>query len=210
MSIVLYIEEMGISNYQSITHLPSLYKPVIPPSIHHCLYTRPNQKMKLIITLGLFAILAILGQTQRIDREVIQSYHFHTYYFQNNRRQLNAIKRFHDAVNHEVKNGALSNCALGQLHRGPVGPHATGMFLTCCNFTSVVPAVSFFMKNHDEFSVLMHALTTSERLDHSERAFWLGKSIPIDLDNTAEKLHETPTCPTVYDTWNQNDFFPEH
>jgi DOPA 4,5-dioxygenase len=166
--------------------------------------------MKLIITLGLFAILVIFGQAKKIDREVIQGFHFHAYYFQNNNRQLTAIKHFHDAVNHEVKNGTLGNCALGQVHRGPVGPHATGMFLTCCNVTSVGPAVSFFMKNHDEFPVLMHALTTSEKLDHSERAFWLGKSLPVDLDHIAEKLHETPTCPAEYDTWNHNDFFPEH
>lgn len=148
--------------------------------------------MKFVITFGLLAFVVSVCQAS----DVIYGYHFHTYYFQNNRDSKADVQKFRDLVHKEITTGSLRSCAMNRLNLGPRGPHPIGSFETCCNVTSLGPGVSFFMKNRGKFSVLLHPLTESEVLDHSERAFWLGQKLPLDFSILSHDLHGTPVCPT--------------
>lgn len=138
----------------------------------------------------------VLGFWLVVDaHNVIQGFHFHTYFFQNNEKHQEEVRSLRQIIEREIKTGILGNCSLNHLNSGPVGPHTIGSFETCCNVSSVGHGVSFFMQNRGKFSILLHPLTTSEMKDHSERAFWLGQKLPLDLATLSHKLHETPICP---------------
>lgn len=77
----------------------------------------------------------------------------------------------------------------------PIGPHVIGSYETCCNETVLNGAVSWFMQNHGNLSVLLHALTRYEVLDHTYRAFWLGQKLSLDLTPLSPDLGEEPICP---------------
>ena len=143
----------------------------------------------------LFVLLALSLVVVANSHEVIQGFHFHTYFLQKNMDEYRKILKIRDLVHNEITSGVMKDCAMGSLHRDPVGPHPIGMFLTCCNVTSVGNAVSFFMKHRTTSSVLLHALTTSELKDHTERAFWLGQSMPLDVAGMSNDLHEAEYCP---------------
>lgn len=63
----------------------------------------------------------------------------------------------------------------------PRGPHPIGSYETCCNASSLAQAQSFFMQNRGNLSILLHPLTRYEVLDHTTRAMWLGKDMPLDI-----------------------------
>ncbi len=44
------------------------------------------------------------------------------------------------------------------------------------------------MQNHGNLSVLLHPLTRQELLDHTTRAMWLGKSMPLDISMLREDI----------------------
>lgn len=71
---------------------------------------------------------------------------------------------------------------------GPVGPHPIGSYETCCNKTSISKALTWFMENHGNLSVLLHPLTRYEVLDHTDRAMFLGKQLPLDVSVLSEDL----------------------
>ena len=62
-----------------------------------------------------------------------------------------------------------------------IGTHTFGSYETCCNASALSPAISWFMNNRGNLSVLLHPLTRYEVIDHTTRAMWLGPSIPLDL-----------------------------
>jgi len=147
--------------------------------------------MKFVIIFGLLAFVVAVCQAS----DVIYGYHFHTYYFQDNRHSKEDVQKFRDLVHKEITTGSLGTCSMNHLNLEPIGPHPIGSFETCCNVTSLGPGVSFFMKNHGKFSILLHPLTKSEVLDHSERAFWMGQKLLLDFSHLSSALHKTPVCP---------------
>ena len=160
---------------------------------------RSKAKMKFAI------VLLVLGVSLAIEaHEVIQGYHFHTYFFQDNKDHARKAQGLRDLIHREITSGILGNCSMNHLNMNPIGPHPIGSWETCCNVSSVGPGVSFFMQKRGEFSVLLHPLTTSEVIDHSERAFWLGQKMPLDLQVLSPELHHTPICP-IYG--NSSRFF---
>lgn len=148
--------------------------------------------IKCIILAALIAVTCV--QSESIPS--IWGFHFHTYYFPASQRAL--VNDFYSLVSSEIKpGGQLANCALNHLNIAPVGPHPIGSFETCCNATALPKAISFFMKNRGKFPILLHPLTTSEVIDHTQRAMWMGPKVPLDLTPLSEELHQTPHCPTV-------------
>jgi len=51
---------------------------------------------------------------------------------------------------------------------------------------------SWFILHRGIHSVLIHPLTKQERLDHSDRAVWMGKPFPLDLTKIPENLDHVP------------------
>jgi len=126
---------------------------------------------------------------------VIHGFHFHTYFFQNNDDHTKGARSLREIIHQEIASGVLANCSMNHLNLNPVGPHPIGSWETCCNVTSVGPAVSFFMQNRGQFSVLLHPLTVSEVIDHTERAFWLGQRMPLDTHVLSNDHHTAQICP---------------
>lgn len=82
----------------------------------------------------------------------------------------------------ELTTTQLAGCrVLSTVNFGPRGPRVIGSYETCCNASSINVAQSFFMQNHGNLSILLHPLTRYEVLDHTTRAMWLGKDMPLDV-----------------------------
>jgi len=152
---------------------------------------------------SLVCLLVVCGvafaSVEAIEKEVpIFGFHFHTYFFQNNKNHQNEALKLRSMIEEEIRNGTLTDCALNHLNMGPRGPHPIGSWETCCNISSVSNGVSFFMKHRGRFNVLLHPLTKSEVIDHTERAFWLGQRMSLDTSVLESDLPDFPTCPKYY------------
>ena len=102
--------------------------------------------------------------------------------------------------------GGLGDCSLNHLNLRPIGPHPIGSFETCCNATSLHAAISFFERNHRKFSVLLHPLTPQQYTDHTERAFWIGQALNLDLHGFTHDLDRAPVCPDYGTSGNATIF----
>lgn len=127
--------------------------------------------------------------------DVMNAFHFHTYFWQQNQVSVEDVRDLRQLIQKEIEAGGLTNCSLNHLNMQPIGPHPIGSFETCCNVTSLHLAVSFFMRQHGKFSVLLHPLTRQEVRDHTEHAFWMGMPLPLDLSSLSPMLEKTPICP---------------
>lgn len=130
--------------------------------------------------------------------DIIHAYHFHTYFLQRNNVSVSDVRSLRQMITQEIESGDMRDCALNRLNMEPKGPHPIGSFETCCNATSLNSALSFFMREHGKFSVLLHPLTREEVKDHTERAFWMGLRQGLDLGALQPLLSRTPTCPVRY------------
>lgn len=94
----------------------------------------------------------------------------------------------------ELSDTFLDGCRLNRVNYAPIGPHVIGSYETCCNSSAMARAHSFFMQNHGNLSVLLHPLTRYEVLDHTTRAMWLGKQVPLDISKLREDAGEADKC----------------
>lgn len=94
----------------------------------------------------------------------------------------------------ELTTTQLAGCRLNTVNYGPRGPHPIGSYETCCNASAISSAQSFFMQNHGDLSVLLHPLTRYEVLDHTTRAMWLGKDMPLDISVLRHDAGEADKC----------------
>ena len=104
---------------------------------------------------------------------------------------------FYDAVGKETTfNGSLAHCTRGRMWNETVGPHPIAQFTVCCNATSLPTAIGWYMKTRDQLQlpILLHPLTTSEAIDHTSRAMWMGPKVPLDESQLEQKLHHQPVC----------------
>ena len=88
---------------------------------------------------------------------------------------------FRDKVEDLIEQEYLSNCVNSRIYTDPAALHPIGNFITCCNDTSMHRALPWFMQNHGNLSVLLHPLTKMALSDHTDRAMFLGKVVPLDF-----------------------------
>ena len=152
----------------------------------------------ILLLLFVTSLVYLSNYCQAVPQSpLIWGFHFHTYYFQSSQKDI--VNEFYKLVSSEINpDGQLTNCAINHLNLSPIGPHPIGSFETCCNATALPNAIGFFMKHRGVLPILLHPLTTSEVIDHTERAMWMGPKVPLDLTPLAFKLHETPHCPSTY------------
>ncbi len=104
----------------------------------------------------------------------IKGYHAHIYYDEASRPVAARIRERLDA---------LFTVKLGRWREEPVGPHPSSMYQVAFapdQFDRVVPWLAL---NHDGLSVLIHPDTGEAVPDHEDRAMWLGKQLPLDIDS---------------------------
>ncbi len=90
-------------------------------------------------------------------------------------------------------------CRLNHVNYGPRGPHPIGSYETCCNSSALSHGVSWFMQNRGNLSILLHPLTRWEIIDHTDRAMFLGQSLPLDLSVLSWDLGEPDKCLPIPD-----------
>ena len=103
----------------------------------------------------------------------VRAYHAHVYF--DVADQMRAIQ-----LRDEL--GRRFPVHLGRVHDRPVGPHAKAMFQALfapADFGRIVP---WLMQHRDGLDILVHPDTGDDLSDHRDRAMWLGRSLPIDLD----------------------------
>ncbi|MCJ1312106.1 hypothetical protein MMC25_005780 [Agyrium rufum] len=108
----------------------------------------------------------------------------HVYFFQNNPTQMRYAEELHERIRRE-----LPELRIYTIARPPEGPHPIGMFevnlLTPREFGAFVP---WLVVLRGPLSVLVHPNTEVEGdedgdvKDHTLRAMWMGKRIPLDLE----------------------------
>jgi DOPA 4,5-dioxygenase len=71
---------------------------------------------------------------------------------------------------------------VGRVHQKPVGPHTKWSFQILFfreDFDALIPWLDSV---RGELSVLVHADTGDDLIDHTTYAYWLGKQVPLNLD----------------------------
>jgi DOPA 4,5-dioxygenase len=97
-------------------------------------------------------------------------------------------------IQNEINEGFLRGCYMDSVNYGPHGPHPVGNFQTCCNSSSISHGVSWFTQNRGNLSIFFHPLTRWEIIDHTDRAMFMGKSLPLDLSFLSHDLGEPRKC----------------
>ncbi|RWS20337.1 hypothetical protein B4U80_14289 [Leptotrombidium deliense] len=132
------------------------------------------------------------------DDEEVFHFHFHTQFFQNNNESVKTATALRQRVNQLISNGYLrhcsNNCPFCGFYTGPIAEFTVGVFLTCCNKSSVANALEFFSKNRGPLSVFVHPITLHPIEDHTRRGMWMGPSIPLDLSKLPVVRDPPPTC----------------
>ncbi|XP_037029781.1 DOPA 4,5-dioxygenase-like isoform X1 [Bradysia coprophila] len=154
--------------------------------------------MRVILFVILSTLLLVdLSNQQEWDTTEITGYHFHTYFFQDNVESEMEAFALRESIQ-ELSETFLAGCRLNRMNYAPIGPHVIGSYETCCNSSSLARAQSFFMQNRGNLSVLLHPLTRYEKLDHTTRAMWIGKQVPLDVDSLREDIgpgyHDEDKC----------------
>jgi aromatic ring-cleaving dioxygenase len=72
----------------------------------------------------------------------------------------------------------------------PRGPHPVPQFNVIFEIPQFHNIVPWLMLNHEDFSVLVHPLTESNRDDHTRYALWLGTPVPLRLERLSANLPE--------------------
>ena len=72
----------------------------------------------------------------------------------------------------------------------PRGPHPVPQFNVIFEMSQFQNIVPWVMLNHEDFNVLIHPLTDSNRDDHTRYALWLGTPVPLKLERLSANLPE--------------------
>jgi DOPA 4,5-dioxygenase len=126
--------------------------------------------------------------------EEIKEFHFHVYFFPNNPASRESAHKLRQKIGSLAKQGFFHPIAdhASSLCDGPVGPHPIPMFGVWCPKEYFSRMFSWFILNHGEHSVLIHPLTKEELKDHSERASWIGKPVPLNTSKLDSMLAAIP------------------
>ena len=137
----------------------------------------------------------------------IKEYHFHVYWFQKDPESRRQASRLREKIVEEVKNGLLVAVCHGvtaemlpglnvskipPVNNEPKGPHPCGSFEVWVPFEWFDMAMSFFMMERGNLSILIHPLTASVMADHTKNALWLGVPFRLNLDIFNENSKDNP------------------
>lgn len=79
---------------------------------------------------------------------------------------------------------------LGRLHERPVGPHPDFSCQLAFEPDLFAQLVPWLMMNRGDLVVFVHPLTGNDRVDHRDRALWMGAVRPLDLSVLSDTQDE--------------------
>ncbi|RIA98352.1 DOPA-like domain-containing protein [Glomus cerebriforme] len=126
------------------------------------------------------------------EAEEIKEFHFHVYFFQDNEQNRASALALREKIFELIKKGFFHPVPLDTYNDAPRGPHSIGSYEVWCPKEHFSRVYSWFSLHHGVHSVLIHPLTNNEVLDHSDRAAWLGKPVPLDLSKLSKNLGHIP------------------
>ncbi|NMP17719.1 DOPA 4,5-dioxygenase family protein [Thalassotalea sp. Y01] len=100
-------------------------------------------------------------------------YHAHVYF---DETSLDLASDLHKQV---AENFALP---VGRIHQKPVGPHTKWSFQILFGQNDFDEVVPWLDAHRGDLSVLVHADTGNDAIDHTEYAYWLGEAVKINLN----------------------------
>ncbi|GLS92060.1 DOPA 4,5-dioxygenase [Psychromonas marina] len=84
------------------------------------------------------------------------------------------------AINLSEKIAQQFPLIVGRIHQKLVGPHTKWSFQVLFDHLAFDEFIAWLALNRGDLSVLVHAQTGDDLLDHTEHACWLGDSVAID------------------------------
>ena len=106
-------------------------------------------------------------------------FHSHAYFDHTAPERLAAARAFMDLI--ERTFAETPHVEVHSLIPFPAGPHPRGSFEVLFTRDAFAEYVTWLMFMRPEgIDILVHPLTLSQALDHTERAFWLGAPLGID------------------------------
>ena len=141
------------------------------------------------------------------NTEEIKEFHFHTYFYQHRNASVKAALLLRDKIVASVSRKemivvcdgvtdamlpGLDVSKIFPINMEPLGPHPIGSFETWVPKEYLAQAMSFFMLNRGELTILFHPLSRYEIEDHTHRSMFLGPSVRIDLTVLSEDLLSPP------------------
>ena len=103
---------------------------------------------------------------------VHQDYHAH-FYFDATSSQF--ARKLQDTITNEL------GLPVGNFNQALVGPHLQWSFEVAFTHRQFEMLVDWLALNRNGHSVLIHAVTANDLIDHTEYAHWLGDAIPLNL-----------------------------
>ncbi|WP_108652660.1 DOPA 4,5-dioxygenase family protein [Dongshaea marina] len=101
-----------------------------------------------------------------------QLYHAHVYY--NKATLAQATSLCEEA---KIRFGA----EMGRLHKKRVGPHPHWSCQLAFDSGQFAGLISWLEAHRQGLSILVHGVTGDDLKDHTEHAYWLGESSPLNL-----------------------------
>ena len=71
---------------------------------------------------------------------------------------------------------------MGRFHEKPVGPHPMFSYQVTVRNDQFTQVMSWLALNHGELIVFVHPNPGNDLEDHRDRAIWIGRSVPLNLD----------------------------
>lgn len=106
-------------------------------------------------------------------------FHSHTYFDHTVPKRVAEARAFMDLTHRTF--AATAHVEVHSFIPAPVGPHPRGSFevlFTRRVFADYVSWLMFARPQH--LDILVHPLTRSQTIDHTERTLWLGRPLPVD------------------------------
>jgi DOPA 4,5-dioxygenase len=127
------------------------------------------------------------------DVTEIKEFHFHVYWFINDKETKEQAEGMRSEILRLNKEKYFVAIPLDTVNYEPRGPHPIASFEVWVPQEYFAKAYSWFLLNRPlNISVLLHPLTRHELLDHTERAVFLGSSIPLKLSALNTVLPKVP------------------
>ena len=79
------------------------------------------------------------------------------------------------------KAGQLFRVKVGTIHQKLVGPHPCWSCQLSFDKEEFELLIPWLEENRQNLSILVHGLTGNDLEDHTENAYWLGESVPLNL-----------------------------
>jgi DOPA 4,5-dioxygenase len=123
----------------------------------------------------------------------IKEFHFHVYWFINDQQTKRQAEDLRNEIIRLNRSKYFVAIPLDTVNYEPRGPHPIGSYEVWVPQEYFAKVYSWFLLHRpSNISVLLHPLTRHELLDHTERAVFLGSSIPLKLDALSSQLDKVP------------------